>query len=111
MQINVIYDQALDSLPTGFVTAVDYVVNYLDNLFTNPVTINIDLGYGEIAGGALPSGALAASVAGDLASRNLQQCELVPCLPRTLPVLRPCHRLLHCRAPLSCPTPKPWPWA
>ena len=46
------------SLPAGFVAAVDYVVNYLESVFTNPVTVNIDLGYGEIAGQSLFSGAL-----------------------------------------------------
>ena len=40
MQINVVYDQRAGSLPTGFVAAVNYVVNYFDGLFTNSVTIN-----------------------------------------------------------------------
>src|SRR5215472_2081350 len=48
MQINVIYDQSQSSLPAGFVAAVNYVVNYFDTTFTNNVTVNIDLGYGEI---------------------------------------------------------------
>jgi hypothetical protein len=48
MQINVIYDQSPSTLPAGFVTAVNYVVNYFDTTFTNNVTVNIDLGYGEI---------------------------------------------------------------
>jgi hypothetical protein len=61
MQINVIYDQSVSSLPAGFVAAVNYVVNYFDSVFTNPVTVNIDLGYGEIAGQALGSGALGES--------------------------------------------------
>ena len=61
MQINVIYDQSPSSLPAGFMAAVNYVVNYFDTTFTNPVTINIDLGYGEIAGQSLGSGALGES--------------------------------------------------
>src|SRR3979411_1478505 len=61
MQINVIYDQNQSSLPSGFVAAVNYVVNYFDTTFTNPVTVNIDLGYGEIAGQSLGSGALGQS--------------------------------------------------
>lgn len=36
-------------------------VNYLDSEFSNPVTINLHVGYGEIAGGALSSGALGES--------------------------------------------------
>ena len=39
--------------PNGFVAAVDYVTNYFDSLFTNPVTIHIDVGYGEIDGAPL----------------------------------------------------------
>jgi VCBS repeat-containing protein len=61
MQINVVYDQSVSSLPAGFVAAVNYVVNDFDNLFTNPVTVNIDLGYGEIGGQALAAGALGES--------------------------------------------------
>ncbi len=61
MQINVIYDQSQGSLPSGFVAAVNYVVNYFDTTFTNNVTVNIDLGYGEIAGQSLGSGALGES--------------------------------------------------
>src|SRR5450759_4830757 len=59
MQINVTYDQS--SLPAGFVAAVNYVVNYFDTTFTNSITVNIDLGYGEIAGQSLGSGALGES--------------------------------------------------
>jgi hypothetical protein len=61
MHINVIYDQSQSSLPAGFVAAVNYVVNYFDTTFTNNVTVNIDLGYGEIAGQSLGSGALGES--------------------------------------------------
>src|SRR5262245_43415107 len=62
MQINVTFDQSVASLPTGFVTAVNYVVNYLDSTFTNPVTVNIHVGYGEVAGQSLGTGALGASL-------------------------------------------------
>ena len=63
MQINVTFDQPLSGLPTGFVSAIDYVVNYLDQAFSNPVVINVDVGYGEIAGQSLGSGALGESEA------------------------------------------------
>src|SRR5664280_2095162 len=62
MQINVTWDQSVSGLPTGFVSAVNYVVNYLDTLFTNNATINIDVGYGEVAGSTLGSNALGASI-------------------------------------------------
>ncbi len=63
MQIDVTYDQTVSSLPAGFVTAINYVVNYYDTLFTNNVTINIDVGYGEIDGQALGSNDLGESYA------------------------------------------------
>ena len=63
MQIQVTYDQSQGSLPSGFVTAINYVVNYYDTLFTNNVTINIHVGYGEIDGQTLSSGALGESYA------------------------------------------------
>ena len=43
-------------------SAVNYVVNYFDSLFTNNVTITIDVGYGEVGGSILPSNALGASM-------------------------------------------------
>ena len=61
MQINVTFDQSISSLPAGFVAAINYVVNYFDSLFTNNLTINIDVGYGEIAGQTLGSNALGES--------------------------------------------------
>ncbi len=63
MQIDVTYDQSLSNLPAGFVTAINYVVNYYDTLFKNNVTINIDVGYGEIDGQALGSDDLGESYA------------------------------------------------
>ena len=63
MQINVSFDQSQSSLPSGFVTAVNYVVSYFDTLFTNNVTINIHVGYGEIAGQSLAANALGESYA------------------------------------------------
>ena len=50
MNINVIYGHgaANNAAPSGFYTAVNYVVNYYDSLFTNNVTININVSYGFI---------------------------------------------------------------
>jgi hypothetical protein len=55
MNINIIYDASVDNAPAGFTAAVADAVQYLDALFTNPVTINIDVGYGEVGGQALSS--------------------------------------------------------
>jgi len=63
MNIDVTFDQSVSSLPAGFVSAVNGVVNYFDILFTNPVTINIDVGYGEIDGMPLAPNDLGASYA------------------------------------------------
>jgi serralysin len=61
MQLNVTFDQNPATLPAGFVAAINYVVNYFDSTFTNPVTVNIHVGYGEIAGQSLATGALGES--------------------------------------------------
>ncbi|MFZ3354907.1 MAG: NF038122 family metalloprotease [Xanthobacteraceae bacterium] len=59
--INVSYDQNVSSLPTGFVAAINYVVSYYESIFTAPITVNIDVGYGEIDGQQLQSDALGES--------------------------------------------------
>jgi len=64
MQINVSFDQSVGNLPAGFVADVDYVVNYFDSLFTNSVTINIAVGYGEVEGQSLGSNDLGESYPG-----------------------------------------------
>ena len=70
MQINVTFDQSQSSLPAGFVSAIDYVVNLFDGLFPNNVTINIDVGYGEINGQPLGSNALGESEASQYVSAS-----------------------------------------
>lgn len=48
MQIKVTYDaNTLANAPAAFYTAVDYVVNLFDTSFSNPATINIEVGYGD----------------------------------------------------------------
>ena len=61
MNLKVWFDQSVSTLPASFVAAVNYVVNYFDSLFTENVTINIDLGYGEIDGQPLAGNALGES--------------------------------------------------
>ncbi|HTZ36916.1 MAG TPA: NF038122 family metalloprotease [Stellaceae bacterium] len=62
MNLDVTFDQSEASLPAGFVSDVEWVANYFDGLFTNDVTVNIDVGYGEIDGEALFSDALGESL-------------------------------------------------
>ena len=59
--IDVIYDPSVANAPAGFTTAVAAVVSYFESIFSNPVTVTIDVGYGEIDGEALASGALGES--------------------------------------------------
>jgi hypothetical protein len=59
MQINFIYDASVASAPAGFINALKYVAGELGALFTDAITVNINIGWGEIAGRSLPSSELA----------------------------------------------------
>ena len=59
--INVSYDQSVSSLPAGFVAAINDVISYYESIFSAPITVNIDVGFGEIDGQQLQSGALGES--------------------------------------------------
>ncbi len=64
MEIDVVYDSSVTSAPEQFQTAINTAVQYLDNEFTNPATITIEVGYGELPGpdgGPLGSGDLGES--------------------------------------------------
>src|SRR5437660_10896223 len=53
MIFNIIYDQSLGSLPAGFVTTINAVVNFFQSTFTDSATVNIDVGFGEVHGQTL----------------------------------------------------------
>ena len=61
--INVVYDASVANAPAGFTQAVANVVAFYESHFSNPVTITIDVGYGEIDGQALEAFALGESEA------------------------------------------------
>ena len=61
MNIQLTYDSSVANAPSGFTAALAYVVNFLDSTFNNPVTINIDVGWGEIAGDSLDANTLGES--------------------------------------------------
>src|SRR5262249_32136645 len=61
MQINITYDSSADSAPAAFKADVQYAVNFLEAAFTNNVTLNIDVGWGEVDGSALNPGDLGES--------------------------------------------------
>ena len=81
MQIDVIWGPgaANNAAPAAFYTAVDYVVNYYDSLFTNNVTITINVGYGQILNPfsdkpeSLSSGDLGESYQSDLTTQGYMQ--------------------------------------
>ena len=58
MIINLTYDPSVANAPAGFTAALTSVVNFFQNNFSNPVTVNIAVGWGEVQGQALSAGAL-----------------------------------------------------
>ena len=61
LQIKLIWDSSVASAPAGFMQAAIAAAQLYTTEFSNPEVINIQVGYGEVAGQRLPSGALAAS--------------------------------------------------
>ena len=59
--INVVWDASVNSAPAAFKTDVMAVVQYLESKFTDPITVNINVGYGQIDGQPLDAGALGES--------------------------------------------------
>ena len=61
LQINLVWDSSVSSAPSGFKSAaVDAATEYT-TMFSNPETITIDVGLGEVGGSALYAGNLAQS--------------------------------------------------
>src|SRR3954454_584431 len=58
---NITYDSSVSSAPAGFTSAIAAVVSYYTSVFNDPITINIDVGWGEVAGQTLAPGALGKS--------------------------------------------------
>jgi hypothetical protein len=58
--INLTFDSSVNAAPAAFKTAVLAAAQFFENTFTNPVTINIAVGYGEVGGYSL-GGALGES--------------------------------------------------
>ena len=60
--INVTYDTSVANAPAGFTADVAAAVQFFESQITTPVTINIDVGYGEVDGLSLSSGSLGESM-------------------------------------------------
>jgi hypothetical protein len=56
MQINLIYDSSVNAAPAAFKSAMAAAASFLDGLIVNPITVNIQVGYGEDDNGAFPIG-------------------------------------------------------
>jgi hypothetical protein len=61
--INVVYDASVANAPPGFTQTIANVVSFYESQFSNPVTITIDVGYGEIDGQSMFPAALGESQA------------------------------------------------
>ena len=59
--IHIDWDASVASAPTAFSSAVIAAAQYLERQFTNAITVNISVGYGEVGGTSLGGGALGAS--------------------------------------------------
>jgi hypothetical protein len=59
--IDATYDSSVNSAPAGFKSAFQDALNYFDSTFSNPITVNIDVGWGEIGGSSISAGALGES--------------------------------------------------
>ncbi len=61
LSFNVTYDSSVNNAPAGFTTAFQDAINYYDSTFTNPITIDLSVGWGEVGGSSLSSNALGES--------------------------------------------------
>jgi hypothetical protein len=62
LAINITWDSSVASAPNGFQTAVLNAAHFIEANYTDPVTININVGYGEVGGTTLGSNALGSSL-------------------------------------------------
>ena len=60
-EIDLIWDASVATAPGGFVEAIIDAAQYYTTLFSNKVVVNIEVGWGEIAGSTLASNALGES--------------------------------------------------
>jgi Ca2+-binding RTX toxin-like protein len=63
MILNLTFDPSVANAPPGFTAAMAQVVSFFQNNFSNPVTVNLAIGYGEVNGQPLASGALGQNIA------------------------------------------------
>ncbi len=61
LQIDLIWDSSVASAPAGFQQAIITAAQYLTSLSSTAAVLNIQIGYGEVGGTAMSSGALGES--------------------------------------------------
>ncbi len=59
--ISVVFDQATNTLPSGFVNDVNAVVAYFESAFNDTIDLTLHVGYGEVNGTTLNAGSLGQS--------------------------------------------------
>ena len=60
--INVTYDSSVANAPAGFVAAFTDAVQFFETTFTDPITIDIDVGYGNVGPDPVSGGAAGQSI-------------------------------------------------
>jgi len=50
LTFNLTFDPSTASAPAGFSTAFDDAILFYETTFDDPITINLDVGWGEVAG-------------------------------------------------------------
>ena len=63
LEINLVWDTSVSSAPSGFKSAAIAAATEYTTMFSNPETITIDVGYGEVGGSAIDSGNLSSQAA------------------------------------------------
>jgi len=66
-------DASAASAPAGFLPAVQYAATFLQTVYDDPITINIDVGWGEIDGNPLRAADIGQSLTNQPASFNYAQ--------------------------------------
>src|SRR5260221_664186 len=62
MIVNFIYDPSVNNAPIGFTATLNAVASFFQNTFSDPVTVNINVGYGKVNGQSLGANALGTSL-------------------------------------------------
>jgi hypothetical protein len=61
LEFNLVWDSSVASAPAGFMTDVVAAAQYYESMITTTAVVNLDVGYDEIGGSSLSSGALGES--------------------------------------------------